>query len=314
MSKQSNNTLLVIGECMMELWEEGNTYHRAFAGDTYNSAVYAKRFQPDIDVQIMTTIGDDSISKAMVAQWEKDHVGYSLVTTSLKAHPGIYAITTDDDGERSFTYWREGSAATELMTFLTSEAKIKITRFDVIFFSGISLAILSDKDKSALLSLIEQAKALGSTIAFDPNYRAVLWDSPEQAKHWLTKAYQLSDIALPGLSDHKEIFGHENNNDVMDWLEYLGVGEIVVKAESEGIYGYTRAERLVHVPITPENNPIDTTGAGDSFAGTYLAARLKGATMRNALQSAAKVAGFVVLHRGAIVDEYLYNNFLSRES
>jgi len=70
----------------------------------------------------------------------------------------------------------------------------------------------------------------------------------------------------------------------------------------------------VHVPITPENNPIDTTGAGDSFAGTYLAARLKGATMRNALQSAAKVAGFVVLHRGAIVDEYLYNNFLSRES
>ena len=79
---ERTKSLLVVGECMMELAGEGDSYARSFAGDTYNSAVYAKRRHSSLDVQILTAVGADPISQAMVAQWDRDQVGHSLVGVS----------------------------------------------------------------------------------------------------------------------------------------------------------------------------------------------------------------------------------------
>lgn len=314
MPTTNNKSLLVIGECMMELSGDGNTYQRTFAGDTYNTAVYAKRRCDAIDVQILTAIGSDPISQAMVAQWNRDGIKHALVTTSAQAHPGIYAISTDADGERSFTYWRKNSAATELVSLMRNDTPQKIARFDIIYFSGITLAILNDKDKTRFLELITQCKAQGCRIAFDPNYRAALWRDSDQAIQWLTDAYQLADIALPGLADHLEIYGHSNADEVLTFLQDFNISEIILKADGAGIYGYVQNSAPVHQRITPERNPKDTTGAGDSFAGTYLAERLVGASMTDALRGAAEVAGLVVQHRGAIIDASLYQQAFQKES
>lgn len=311
MRTQANRSLLVIGECMMELSADGNSYARAFAGDTYNCAVYAKHRHEDIDVQILTAIGSDPVSRAMVAQWDRDHIGHSLVMTSESAHPGIYAISTDDDGERSFTYWRKDSAATELMALMTEDTRQAIAQFNCIFFSGITLAILPDEDKAELIALIAVLKEQGKTIAFDPNYRSVLWRNADHAAHWLTQAYRLTDVALPGLADHNEIFGHQCNEDVRAFLQDdLKTGEIVLKADADGVYGYSRNEDPVHLATTSDHDPRDTTGAGDSFAGTYLAERLMGASMPDAMRSGIEVASLVVQHRGAIIDQAVYREFV----
>lgn len=307
---KTDRSLLVIGECMMELSGEGNSYARAFAGDTYNCAVYAKRRHEDIDVQILTAIGSDPVSQAMVAQWDRDHIGHSLVMTSESAHPGIYAISTDDDGERSFTYWRRDSAATEFMSLMSEDTRRGIGQFDWIFFSGITLAILSDEDKAAFIDLIAACREQGKTIAFDPNYRAVLWRNTDHATRWLTEAYRLTDVALPGLADHNEIFGHRSSEDVRAFLQDLRIGEIVLKADTAGIYGYLRGQDPVHLATTAERNPKDTTGAGDSFAGTYLAERLVGVSMPDAIRSAIRMARLVVQHHGAIIDRVLYRKFV----
>lgn len=314
MSVEAKKSLLVIGECMMELSGNGDSYDRAFAGDTYNSAVYAKRKQDSIDVQILTAIGADPISEAMVAQWNRDRIGHALVMTSTHAHPGIYAITTDKHGERSFTYWRAASAATELVPLMSEDTRQKIALFDTIYFSGITLAILSDEDKAAFLELIADLKAQGSTIAFDPNYRAALWRDTDQAIDWLTQAYRLADIALPGLADHKEIYGHQNSEEVRAFLQGIEIREIILKADGAGIFGYLLEREPVHQSITPQLNPTDTTGAGDSFAGTYLAERLVGASMADALRRAAAVASLVVQHRGAIIDASLYRKAFQKDS
>ena len=305
MSAETGRSLLVIGECMMELSGDGNSYARAFAGDTYNCAVYAKRRHQDIDVQILTAIGSDPVSKAMVAQWDRDHIGHSLVMISDNAHPGIYAVSTDDNGERSFTYWRKDSAATELMSLMSEGTCRGIAQFNWIFFSGITLAILADEDKAAFLALIAALKEQGKIIAFDPNYRAVLWRNKDHATHWLTEAYRLTDVALPGLADHNEIFGHQGSEDVRAFLQDLQIGEIVLKADAAGIYGYLQGQDPVHLATTAARNPKDTTGAGDSFAGTYLAERIMGASMPDAIRSAIRMASLVVQHHGAIIDPAL---------
>jgi len=310
MPRQTDSSLLVIGECMMELSGDGKSYGRAFAGDTYNCAVYAKRRHEDMDVQILTAIGSDPVSRAMVAQWDRHHIGHSLVMTSERAHPGIYAISTDDDGERSFTYWRKNSAATEIMSLMTEETARAIAEFNCIFFSGITLAILTDEDKAEFIGLISALKGQGKTIAFDPNYRDVLWRNADHAAHWLTEAYRLTDVALPGLADHNEIFGHQSSDDAIKFLQDLQIREIVLKADAAGVFGYSRDQDPVHLPTTADRQPKDTTGAGDSFAGTYLADRLMGVSMPDAIRSAVKLAGLVVQHRGAIIDQGLYREFV----
>ena len=283
-NKQGDKSLLVIGECMMELAGSGDSIQRAFAGDTYNSAVYAKRRYDNIDVQILTAVGRDSVSEAMKAQWDR--------------------------GERSFTYWRKNSAATELAALLTDEIRARTSTFDMIFFSGITLAILPDSDKSIFLDVLTQARAKGTTIAFDPNYRPALWDDKHQATNWLSQAYRLVDIALPGLTDHREIFGHESVQDVRRFLDAFGIEEIILKAEENGVFGYCSGQPPIHLEITEQKRPTDTTGAGDSFAGTYLAERLQGSSVISALDSAAQIASLVVQHRGAIVDESKYREFI----
>lgn len=297
---------------MMELLGQGDTYQRTFAGDVYNSAVYAKRRNKEIDVQILTAVGTDAVSAEMMAQWAREGVGHELVMTSTTAHPGIYIVSTDSEGERTFSYWRKHSAATELMSLLTENTRHQLEKFDAIFFSGITLAILSDDEKTELLALIATLKAQGKTIAFDPNHRAVLWTNKDHAAHWLTKAYQLTDIALPGLADHKEIFGHKDQEDVRSFLQKLEVNEVIVKADSAGLFGYLDTQPPIHHAIT-ELAPKDTTGAGDSFAGTYLAGRLSGESVAEAMRNAAKIAGLVIQHRGAIVDASLYQEFIQKD-
>ncbi|WP_440906177.1 sugar kinase [Catenovulum sp. SX2] len=292
--------LLSIGECMMELNAINPiNFKRAFAGDTYNTAVYAQRWAPELSVYYMSALGTDSLSEEMLAQWKGEGLNTDYVYRSDDAQIGLYSITRDAHGKRCVNYWRKESAATQLMKLYAEKGGVEQLRhFDVVYFTGISLGILADEDKSKLLELIAQLRERGSLIAFDPNYRAKLWQSPEQAKEWFEKAYQLTDIALPGLTDHQNVYGHRTHQEVKNYVFELGCKEVVVKS-STGIYAFA-PQTDYFTPVVEDAPCIDTTAAGDSFAGTYLAARMQKTSIDDAITDAASVAQSVIRHVGAI--------------
>ena len=287
----------------MELIDTGGAYQRSFAGDVFNAAVYAKRCRPSLHVQMLTAVGCDPVSQVMLSRWDELGVGRELVSVAPGRSPGIYIVSTDSLGERSFTYWRQGSAATQMMSELTPEAASRAQRFDVVFFSGISLAVLSEPDRLKLFELLRQCQEAGAKLAFDPNFRAALWPDLDSAKSWTSKAYQLVDIAFAGLEDHLALYRHTSYQEALQFCIDSGVEESVVKAGSEGLYVYSRKSGQFHLSIETNRRPLDTTGAGDSFAGTYLAKRIGGADIDEALSGASEVASVVIQHRGAIIDE-----------
>jgi 2-dehydro-3-deoxygluconokinase len=183
---------------------------------------------------------------------------------------------------------------------------------ELIFYSGISLGILSDSDKAKLMRVLALLREQGAKVAFDPNYRQAMWRDVNHATHWLTEAYRGCDIALPGIEEHSHLFQQHSAEQISQFCTELGVQEVIVKAGEQGTYGYSAGETVTHIPFKPAPVQVDTTAAGDSFAGTYLAARAIGQDIEQAIIHACFIAGEVVQFNGAILPQTHYNALINQ--
>jgi 2-dehydro-3-deoxygluconokinase len=305
------SSILAIGECMVELSvSKEATIDMSFAGDTYNSLVYGKRWVEELQPYYFTAVGRDRFSLLMQEAWKKNHINDSFVLSSSDKNTGIYAIQNDDNGERYFDYWRSQSAATQLMNlYHQHKSMIEWPKFDLLYFSGITLGILPDESKNQLLDFVYEIRAKGARIAFDPNYRKSLWENKDHAVNWLTKAYNASDIVLVGLQEQQSLMGHNKVKDVLSFCRQGDCTEVIIKADQQGVFGFWEDELVANVPFDPAPEQVDATAAGDSFAGVYLSLRLRGADIESAIQQASNVARFVVQNKGAIINEEVFQKF-----
>ncbi|MFT6898808.1 MAG: 2-dehydro-3-deoxygluconokinase [Paraglaciecola sp.] len=304
--------VVLIGECMLELREgQDGVMHQSFAGDTYNTAVYQKRGFPEQDVCFMSAIGQDVVSDKLHHHCEQESVNTQYLSRQSELNPGIYLVQTDEVGERSFLYWRENSAARELMRFVDEGMIESLFSSDLVFFSGISLAVIHPQDRDSFWAMLKRLKAQGVTIAFDPNYRARLWSSPEEAKEQFHQAYALSDILLPGIDDFSQLYGLTQLSEILAFCQPYDINELVIKNGANSVYCQL-GSKLVHLPISGVENVVDTTSAGDSFNGIYLGARLAGKEIEDAVNLAAKAAGIVIQYPGAIAPKSDFSRRLTQ--
>lgn len=290
--------IVCAGEAMVELRPQSSQngdWQVGYGGDTLNVALHLARLGHG--VAYLTALGHDPFAGRMCADWAREGVDLSLVLTHPTRTTGLYAIEIDTRGERHFSYWRESSAARELFACEGIEdAEAVAVRADLLFFSLISLAILKGDGRERLLALAERVRANGGKTGFDSNYRARLWTSREEAREWHDRAVAVADFGLPGIDDQQALGTGEDPAAVAEHWRALGCGEVVVKLGGEGCLlpggGVVRPPaRLV---------PSDTSGAGDAFDAGYLAARLRGASPEHAAMAGQGLAGWTVMHRGAI--------------
>lgn len=292
-----------IGECMLEMSQtEGSHYHMGFGGDTLNVALYlARAAQEQVDVQYVTALGDDAHSNNMIRKWTKEGIGHQLVAQLPNRLPGLYFIELDHHGDRSFLYYRSQSAARDMMKGdIGDQICAALPSFDMLYFSGICLAILDDGSRSKLLAAIEKAKQQGTKIAFDNNYRETLWKDKKQARYWFEKAFAFVDIALPSFDDAKLLFGDKDMQATAKRVRGYGVDEIVVKRGDKG-YLLVSGDKEKLVEVEPATIVVDTTAAGDSFNGGYLAARLLSHSVEVSANYATILAKTVIAYPGAII-------------
>lgn len=299
MSAGKGPLLLAVGEAMVELSAEGpGLWREGVAGDTYNTACHARRALPaDWRVGYFTKVGTDPFSDAMLAAFAARGLETTHVSRDPRRGPGLYAISLKD-GERSFTYWRDDSAAKGL----ADDEDVLAAGFAearAIHVSGITLAILSPDRRAALIGAMLRARGAGKTVVFDGNIRPRLWESMEAARDALTAAAGACSIAAPSFDDEATAFGDADPAATIARLRDAGAEEIVVKNGAGPVAWSAGGQGGVVADLAPVI-PVDTTGAGDSFNGGYLAARLTGASPEQAIRAGAAVAAACVLHKGAL--------------
>lgn len=299
--------IIIIGECMVELQQQGELYRQRFGGDTLNTALYLARLTQEDSIQVYyaTGLGQDEFSQAMLAQWQQEGINTELVHRSPTRLPGLYTIFTQAQGERRFYYWRDNAAAKYWLSEIDLAAfQQRLCQSQWIYLSGISLAILPEKERSILFKLLTLAKQQGVKLAFDNNYRPVLWQSPQQTQQIYQQILALTDIAFLTFDDEVQLYGDSDLADCIKRTQSYGVAEIVLKRGAEPCVVVTRQQRY-QLAANKINNVVDTTAAGDSFSAGYLAQRLRGGTIPQSIASGHQLAGLVIQHKGAIIDRSL---------
>ena len=178
---------------------------------------------------------------------------------------------------------------------------------DCIYFSGITLAILSPERRSVFLAILSERKLAGATIAFDTNSRRRLWSSEAEMQTAMIDGYKVSTLALPTFDDERAVFGDSNPEDCLKRIAGYGVQEIVIKNGSSPCLVFASNKQSSVAP-EPVQNLVDTTGAGDSFNSGYVAARLSNISPIDAAKFAQRVAGRVIGGHGALLNMAEFKN------
>jgi 2-dehydro-3-deoxygluconokinase len=273
---------------MVELSGSGEQRRTGYGGDTLNTAIHLAR--RGHDVAYLTALGSDELSKDMKRAWAAEGLDTSLVLDHPTRATGKYEISTDASGERSFTYWRDASAARDMFSLPGIEVALaQAEKVDLIAYSLITLAILPEAARERLF-------ALRARLAFDGNYRPRLWADADTAAKARDAAIARANIGLPTLEDETQISGETSAEAVARHWQGLGCAETAVKM---GVKGCRLPDGVVVGP-PKALQPVDTSGAGDAFNAGYLDARLNGATINEAAVEGHILAGWTVMRSGAI--------------
>ncbi|HEY1092847.1 MAG TPA: sugar kinase [Burkholderiaceae bacterium] len=289
--------IALLGECMLELQGQAfGTMQQGFGGDTLNTAVYLARCGgPALRVSYATGLGEDGFSTGLMERWAAEGIALDLVRRIPGRMPGLYMIEVDARGERSFSYWRDTAAAKAYFDAATTPLEDAAGRLDVLYLSGISLAILPPAGRERAFALMQALLERGATVVFDNNYRPRLWPDAAVARAAFTRAFELASIALVTEDDHLALFGAEAR------AQDLAPPELVIKRGAAPTL--VRAADAAWVEVSTERVPqvVDTTAAGDSFAAGYLSRRLTGADAATAAAFGNRLAARVIQHRGALI-------------
>ncbi len=284
---------------MLELASTAGGHRLGFGGDSFNTALYLARLGHQ--VSYLTALGSDPFSEGMLEQWAAEGIGLGLVLRDRYLLPGLYAIETDAEGERSFFYWRSNSAARALFTLNGIEDALhEAAHADLLYLTGITLSLYNQEGRRRLKEVAARVRAQGGRVAFDPNYRDRQWCDLHTARCAFEEFAEVVSISLPTLADEAVLYGEMLPEVIAQRWAELGVNEVVIKCGSEGslIVRGGEATRIAASAAAV----VDTTGAGDSFNAAYLDARLRGLTPELSCARGNALAAAVIAWPGAIIE------------
>lgn len=265
--------ILALGEVMLELSQADPHWAMNVAGDTFNTAWHLRHLcGPQVRVAYYTCLGTDPFSDRIAGFATAAGIDTRFMRRDASRSPGLYAISLVD-GERSFTYWRDRSAA-RLLADDPAHLADALAWADMAYLSGITLAILSPAARTRLLDALTTARTAGLRVVFDPNIRPRLWEDADIMRRTIMQAAALADITLPSFDDEARHFGDADPDACADRYGARQGTEVVVKNGGRDVLVCADGARRVH-PLAPVT-PVDTSGAGDSFNAGWIAARLAG--------------------------------------
>ncbi|MCR5034770.1 MAG: carbohydrate kinase [Clostridia bacterium] len=267
--------IITLGEVLIDLTqtgtdESGIPQFTAFPGGApANVAVAASRL--GAKTGFIGKIGSDAFGAQLRETLEKDHVDTACLFASDEVPTTLAIVSVDEHGERSFAFYRNPGADTQL-TEEEATAFLKAELPFILHFGSLSLT--TEPSRSAALAAVQRAREKGVLISYDPNYRAALWSSEEEAIRWMKAPLDSVDILKISDEELMLLTGTDDLQEGSRRLSEYGISLILITLGSKGVFYRLccgdEAEHLCGLVPAEKVSVCDTNGAGDTFLGAVL--------------------------------------------
>ncbi|WP_257297720.1 carbohydrate kinase [Haloarchaeobius sp. FL176] len=306
MTDHRDHRVLVAGETLVDLLPARpgplsavETFDRRPGGAPANVAVGLARLGHA--PLFWTRVGADPFGEFLADTLAEEGIPERFVERDSDAKTTLAFVTHDASGDRTFSFYRDGTADTRLEPGTVPDATLAAV--DRVVCGGVPLA--AGRSREATRDLLERARAAGSETWFDPNYRPELWRDDDfgavagdaLAHVGVLKATtgELRELGLTG----------ETPTELAEAATERGPHTVLVTLGGDGALAHATAD-APWGPATVEHagydvDVVDTTGAGDAFlAGAIARATAGDCSLENILSYANAVAAVATTATGAM--------------
>ena len=257
--------ILTIGEVLIDLTQTGKDARGIpqFAanpgGAPANLAVAAARL--GAQTAFIGKVGADAFGRYLKEVLAENKVDVSGMAVDADHPTTMAVVSVDATGERDFSFYRSANADVMLSKEDISDEALKAAK--IVHFGSVSLT--ADPSRTATLDAAARAKKLGATITYDPNYRAPLWKTEQEAREQILWGLSQADIVK--ISDEETQFLWDcSPEEGAERVLALGAKLVMVTLGPKGCL--LKNKQADFSCGCPKVHPIDTTGAGDIFGGS----------------------------------------------
>lgn len=257
-------------------------------GSAANVAVWARRC--GLETHFIGKVGRDRLGDLAREDLDREGVVHHFIQTD--AHlTGSVAVFVDQTGERSMVSGR----GADFFLLPQELPKSIINRTDYLHLTAWSF--FTDPPRTAARLAAEIARAGNSLISFDPASFQMI-EEMGVATFWSYIKDLGINVFLPNYEEGRSLTNLLEPGEIAAALaDRLTGATIILKLDADGALVYHDGTATQIPPAT--NNLVDATGAGDSFAGAYLAHYSKHGSVVEAARFATRIAAWVIEHLGA---------------
>lgn len=269
-SGSTQKTIVALGELLIDFvplqtgcsLDEVTQFQRVAGGAPANVAAAVARLGGK--AALNSQVGEDAFGTYLIKTLEAEGVDTSGVFRTNKANTGLAFVSLDGAGNREFSFYRNPSADLFLSPEQLSPAMF--SSCGVLHFCSVDL--VDWPVRRAHLRAIELAREAGALISFDPNVRLPLWDDPDLCKEAIRRFLPFADVVKLSSDEVAFVTGCSSELQAAAHLFDLGCKLVVVTRAERGAAAYTPH---ASAEVEPRQVAVvDTTGAGDSFIGSFL--------------------------------------------
>lgn len=214
---------------------------------------------------MVSQVGCDAFGTHIIRELEKSGVDTRYVFRTRQANTGLAFVSLAADGNREFSFFRNPSADLYLSEEQMEPGMLEDTA--VLHFCSVDL--VDWPVRKAHERLITLAKERGVIVSFDPNVRLPLWETPEACQQAIREFLPLADIIKLSDEELEFVTGCEDEAEAAKKLLESNCRMLILTKGADGSSVYTRHAEA-HISAVSVDDVVDTTGAGDSFAGAFL--------------------------------------------
>lgn len=242
-----------------------------------------------VETAIIGMVGNDMYGQFLNERLKTNGVDTTGLITTDKAQTSASVLMIDKTGERSFFHCKGANA-------VLRERDINydiIKTCDIVFVTGSFL--LDSFDGEDTMIFLRKCKEMGKTTFLD-----VCWDASEQWGKLLNMSMPYIDYFMPSIDEAVRISSRGTPEEIADEFIEKGVKNVIIKMGGKGsFFKAANSNTGSFYPSFNIENPVDTTGAGDSFCSGFITAYAKGMSTDECMVFANATGALCVTEKGA---------------